>query len=360
MDARKELQDYIDLLVARSGSDIHLIVGSKPIFREKRELAPFIQKEVLTGEDTAAIFRLLCGTRVEKYEAALEEKKNFMFAYLHETSNGRRVNFRVTAYIERQNVAIALRLVHESERTVEELRLPPILKSIIREPTGLFLITGPSGNGKSTTLTAMINHCNNTARKHILTIEDPIEFIYKDKKSVISQREVPMDVVTFRSGLDSALRADVDIMMIGEMREVDTMRAVMTAAEVGHLVLSTVSASGAANTVNRIIDAFPHNQQHQIVGQLASSLLGVCSIKLLPSISGGLVPACEVMIRTPAISNLIRERRITSIKTAIQTGSEQGMISLEQSLADLVKSNSIALETAVLYANNEQELMKYL
>ncbi|MDE0243282.1 MAG: PilT/PilU family type 4a pilus ATPase [Candidatus Kaiserbacteria bacterium] len=360
MEPRKELQDYVDLLVARSASDIHLVVGSKPIMREKRELVPIIQKEVITGDDTAALFRILCGTSVERDEDVLRESKHLLFGYQHEIEGGRKVNFRITAYMERQHIAIAMRLVQETETTIEELGLPPILKSIMQEPDGLFLITGPSGNGKSTTLTAMISHCNNTMRKHIVTIEDPIEFIYQDKKSIISQREVPIDVETFRSGIDTALRSDADIIMIGEMREIDTMRAAMTAAEVGHLTLSTVSSSGAANTVHRIIDSFPADQQPQIISQLASSLLGVCSIRLLPRITGGLIPVCEVLINTPAVGNLIRENRITSIKTAIQTGREEGMISLEQSLADLVKGGEVALETATVHANDEQELMKYL
>ena len=360
MEYEKDLQDYIDTLVAREGSDIHLIVGNKPMFRVHRELIPFIQKEVITEEDSHGFFRVITASFASSAEKVLEEKKSLMYSYSHTLSGGATVNFRVTIYYEMGNIAIAMRLVQETERTIEELNLPAVLKEVMLEPNGLFLVVGATGNGKSTTLASMVTHCNNTMRKHILTIEDPIEFIFKDRKSIITQREVPWDTPTFRAALDSALRADADILMLGEMREIETMRAGMTAAEVGHLVLSTVHANSTYGAVNRIVDSFSAAQQRQIAHQLAGSLLGVCSIQLLPRTSGGLVPACEILINTGAVANLIREGRIESIKSAIQTGKEEGMVSLEQSLADLVRKNEIALETAKLHATSEQVLARYL
>ena len=360
MEHTKELQDYVDTLVSRSGSDIHIIAGNKPVFRVQRELVPFIQKEVITEEDSLEFFRLIAGSVMENAEEELRVKKHLLFNYTHTTSGDIEVSLRVTAYFEMGNVAIAMRLIQETEHTLKELNLPSMLKEVMHEPNGLFLVVGATGHGKSTTLAAMITHCNNTLRKHVLTIEDPIEFIFKDRKSMITQRDVPRDVPTFRSALDSALRADADILMIGEMREVETMRAVMTAAEVGHLVLSTVHANSTFGAVSRIVDSFSPAQQRQIAHQLAGSLLGVCSIRLLPRVSGGLIPACEILINTDAVANLIREGRLESIKTTIQTGKEEGMVSLEQSLADLVKRNEVALEVATLHASSEQMLSRYL
>ena len=360
MEYTKELQDYVDTVVLRDGSDIHLIVGSKPLFRVHRELVPFIQKETITEEDTLGFFRIISRSYGDGAGDLLKERKHLMFSYTHVTSDDQSVNFRVTVYVEMGRIAIAMRLIKSVVRTVEDLHLPSVLKSVMGETNGLFLMVGATANGKSTALAAMISHCNNTMRKHILTIEDPIEFIFPNKKSVITQREVPRDVPTFRSALDSALRSDADILMIGEMRETETMKAVMTAAEVGHLTLSTVHANSAFDAVDRIVDSFPPLQQKQIGQQLASSLLGVCSIRLLPRISGGLIPACEILINNDAIANLIREGRSESIKTVIQTGREEGMMSLERSLAGLVKQNEVALEVAMLHASNEQALSRYL
>ena len=360
MEYTKELQDYIDTLVVRGGSDIHIITGTKPLFRVQRELVPFIQKEVLTETDTAEFFRIITESRVENAKEVLKKQKYLMFNYTHTTNTGIEVSLRVTAYFEMGNIALAMRLIQQAERTLEELNLPSMLKEVMHEPNGLFLIVGATGHGKSTALAAMVTHCNTTLRKHILTIEDPIEFIFKDRKSTITQQEVPWDALSFRSALDTALRTDADILMIGEMREVETMQAVMTAAEVGHLVLSTVHANSTYGAVNRIVDSFPPEQQRQIAHQLAGSLLGVCSVQLLPRISGGLIPACEILINNEAIGNLIREGRIESIKTTIQTGKEEGMISLERYLADLVKRNEVALEVAALHASSEQALARYL
>ncbi|MCY4576983.1 MAG: PilT/PilU family type 4a pilus ATPase [Candidatus Kaiserbacteria bacterium] len=360
MEYAAELQDYIDTLMVRDGSDIHIIAGTKPLFRVQRELVPFIQKEVLTETDTQEFFRVIAGSRVEHAEGMLQEQRHLMFSYIHTTKNDVKVNLRVTVYYEMGNIALTLRLVQASERTLEELHLPAMLKEVMHEPNGLFLIVGATGNGKSTALAAMVGHCNNTLRKHILTIEDPIEFVFNDRKSTITQQEIPWDALSFRSALDTALRTDADILMIGEMREVETMRAVMTAAEVGHLALSTVHANSAYGAIHRIIDSFHADQQRQIAHQLAGSLLGVCSVRLLPRMSGGLIPACEILINTDAVGNLIREGRVESIKSTIQTGKEEGMISLERYLADLVKRGEVALEVATLHASSEQALSRYL
>lgn len=359
MNYQKELQDYVDTLVSRDASDIHLMVNTKPIFRVYRELTPFIQKDILTKDDIISFLKIITNGQHES-GADIYEKKHLLFSYQHQTTTGKKVNFRVTAYLERGSISIAMRLIKDKIFTIEELNLPPILKNFMLEKSGLFLVVGPAGNGKSTSLATMLQYCNDNYRKHILTIEDPIEFIFHNNKSIITQREVPSDAETFRQGLDSALRADADILMIGEMRETATMRSVMTAAEVGHLALSTVHANSASSTINRIIDSFPETQQRQISHQLAFSLVGICSIRLIKRKSGGLIPACEILINTSAVANLIRENRVTSINTAIQTGRGEGMISLEHSLAELVKKDEIALESAQIYADDNKILMKYL
>ena len=360
MDFRNELNEYIVTLISRSASDLHLVVNSKPLFRADREIIPFIQKEVLTETDTEGFLAILLGKPVDTARELLKEKKHILFSFSHTVKDGVTVNFRGTAYLERKRIAIALRLVPLSERTIVDLNLPTILESVTKEPQGLFLVVGPAGNGKSTTMAAMINQINKTSRQHILTIEDPVEFVFKNNEAVITQREIPRDALTFRSALDSALRADADILMIGEMREVETMQAVMTAAEVGHLVFSTVHANSAAQTIDRIIDSFPVGQQQQIAIQLSAALLGVCSIRLLPRISGGLIPACEILLNTNAIANLIREKRTAGIETVIQTSREDGMVSLEQALANLVRGNEIDLRTAQRFSRDDRILSKYL
>ena len=360
MEHKKELQDYLDTLVIRKGSDVHLVVGSKPLFRVYRDLRPFIQKDILQEKDTENFFHILASSTLDDYQERFRDTKHLMFRYSHTTSGGKSYNFRVTVYREKGKVAIAMRLIQDIEKTIEELNLPSILKTITAEPRGLFLIVGSAGSGKSTTLAAMINHCNQTQRRHILTIEDPIEFTFRNKVSIITQREVPSDTPTFKIGLDSALRTDADILMIGEMRELETMQTTMTAAEVGHLVLSTVHANSAYGTIHRIIDSFDPMRQRQIGHQLASVLLGVCAIHLLPRVSGGLIPACEVLLNSPAVANIIREGRISELPTVIQTNRKMGMISLEQNLANLVRSNEISLETAHLYGTDDKLLAKYL
>lgn len=357
MEHRKELQDYIDTIFSRDGSDIHLIVGSKPLFREKKELLPFIQKDVLTEDDLKAFTRLI--TQKEDQIKRLEEEKQVLFSFKTKTSQEQGINFRVNIYKEKGNTAIALRLIKEKIGTIEELNLPQNLKQVMESSNGLFLVVGPTGNGKSTALAAMIEHSNNVRRNHILTIEDPIEFIFKNKKAVITQREIPSDADSFRFALDNSLRADADVLMIGEMREFKTMQVAVTAAEVGHVVLSTLHSNSASGAISRIIDSFPGEQQQQIANQLSNSLLGICSIRLLHDKNGGLIPACEFLLNNTAISNIIREGRLEDIRTVLETGREKGMFSLDQSLAELVKADKIALETASMYATDKRALNKY-
>lgn len=362
MEYRKELFEYIETLVARNASDLHLISDAKPTFRVYRELNPFIQKEALIESDVESFLGLITenlnlDSQPLEY---LKKNKKLLFSYKHKTSSEKILNFRCTAYLEGGRVAIAMRLIHLIEKSLEDLNLPPILGKVMESPQGLFLVTGPSGNGKSTALAAMINHLNNVAKKHILTIEDPIEYIFSNKKSIITQLEIPSDGNDFRSSVDLSLRTDSDVIMIGEMREVETIKAMMTAAEVGHLALSTVHSNSAYSTIDRIVDSFEAGKQKQIANQLSGSLLGVCSIRLLPRISGGLIPACEILLNNNAVSNLIREGRTAAILTAIQTGSDQGMISLEKSLADLVKKGEITLDVAHKNAPDKRLVERYL
>ncbi len=360
MNYQSELNEYIETVAVRNASDLHLIVGNKPTFRVYRDLEVFIQKEELNKKDVEEFLKLLSSSVGIDATAKLKEDKHFLFRYTHTLQNGKVVNFRVAAYLERGRIAIALRFIPKLEKNLEDLNLPEILKNIARKPQGLFLITGPAGHGKSTTLAAIVEEINHTSKKHILTIEDPIEFLFDNSRSVITQRGVPDDVDSFRSALDSALRADADILMVGEMREVATMKTVMTAAEIGHLVLSTVHANSASQTVYRIIDSFPENQQDQIRYQFSYSLLGICSMRLVPRISGGLIPACEILLNNSAVSNLIRENRIASIDTVIQTSKDAGMISLDQSFAELVRKNEISIETAYEFSTDKKVLDKYL
>ena len=356
MNYKQELNEYVTLLLSRKASDIHLLVDAKPMFRLNKELSPIIQKESLTPLDTEGFLNAMFEGGIKQ----VREKSLLLFSYQHRSDNEKDINFRVTAYIEKNNIAIAMRLIELKTKTIEELHLPPVLKSVMDSPSGLFLVVGPANSGKSTTLATMINYVNDNYRKHIITIEDPVEFIFKNNRSIISQREIPLDAPSFESALNGALRADADIIAVGETRDKETMATMITAAEVGHLALSTLHANSATSTVNRIIDSFSDTQQNQIANQLSASLLGVCSMKLLPSVAGGLVPAIELLFNNKAVSNLIRERKTESLKTVIQTGRDEGMITLEYSLAELVKQGMINLEVAQKYSDDSKLLSKYL
>ncbi len=345
MNYEVELDDLIMTLVKEGGSDLHLAVGSFPTVRINRDLIPLTRKKELSAEDTLGFLRQMVG---EKTLTNFVVTQELDFSYQHR----KEYRLRGNASFQRGVISIALRLIPKV-KSMSELRLPEQVIQMARERQGFFLVVGPVGQGKSTTLAAMIDLINSESKRHIITVEDPIEFRFDVGKSLIEQREVGVDTSDFNSALIHIFRQDADVIMIGEMRGRDTISAAVTAAETGHLVLSTLHTNSAAQTVDRIIDTFPGDQQDQIRMQLASSLLGILSQRLLPSLSGGLVPAFELLINTNAVSNLIRERRTHEIDVLIETGSQEGMIDLDRYLAELVRTGQVARDVAYSFARRK-------
>lgn len=353
VDYKKELLELVDVVISEKGSDLHLSVGAHPIVRVTGSLIPLVKKPVLEKSDLDGFAKVLMNE--QKYEEYIKEFE-VDFSYAH--TDG--VRFRGNGFFQSGDMSIALRLIPNKIRSIEELGLPPILESFVQRPQGFFLCVGPVGQGKSTTLAAMVNLINETRAEHIVTIEDPIEYIYVQQKSLIDQREVGVDTRSFESALDSVFRQDVDVILVGEMRNAETIATAVTAAETGHLVLSTLHTNNAAQTIDRIIDSFPAGQQDQIRVQLAGSLAGIFSQRLVPRISGGLIPTYELLINNSAVSNLIRERRTHEIQTLIETGMEQGMIDMNRSLAQLVKNGEITVENAFAYSINPKGLERLI
>ena len=352
MDYKKELSKFIDILVKEGGSDLHLVSGSGPTIRVSGGLVPLLKEKKLTGDDTLGLISILLTPEQKEYFLKTRE---IDFSYTHEA-----IRFRGSGYFQQGTAAVALRLVPKNIKTIAELNLPSILETFTEREQGFFLVVGPVGQGKSTTLAALINLINEKRTEHIVTIEDPIEYVFENKRSLIDQREVRIDTRSFESGLRSVVRQDVDVIMIGEMRDIETMSAAVTAAETGHLVFSTLHTNNAAQTIDRIIDAFPPSQQEQIRMQLSSSLAGVFSQRLVPRVSGGLIPAYELMINNKAIANLIREKRTHEINIVIETGLEEGMIDMNRHLADLVRRGEITVESAYARSLNSQALDRLL
>jgi twitching motility protein PilT len=353
VDYKKELHELIDILITEGGSDIHLSVNSHPVIRVSGSLLPLNKKPVLSPADTKGFAEaMLNDAQIEKFAA--EHELDFSYAY----KEGRR--FRGNCFFQSGTISVALRFIPNEIKTFSELRLPPILESFTKRQQGFFLCVGPVGQGKSTTLAAMVELINETRAEHIVTIEDPVEFVYTPKKSLIDQREVRTDTADFGIALHSAFRQDVDVILVGEMRGRETISTAVTAAETGHLVLSTLHTNNAAQTIDRIIDTFPAGQQDQIRLQLSGSLLGIFSQRLIPRIAGGLVPAYELLINTPAVSNLIRERRTHEIQTVIETGLENGMIDMNRSLVELVQKGEITVENAFSYSLNPKGLERLM
>lgn len=350
---KSELEDLIESVIREGASDLHLSEGHVPTLRVHGSLIPLVRKEVLRKEDTDAFLTLLMSAEFKKI---FIERKEIDFSYDYKG----KARFRGNAYFQQGHVSIALRFIPKSIQTLEELKLPQTLADFARRKQGFFLVVGPVGQGKSTTLASMIELINQERAEHIVTIEDPIEYQYEQKKSIIDQREVHSDTKDFATALISVLREDVNVLLLGEMRDPETMAAAVTAAETGHLVFSTLHTNNAAQTIDRIIDSFPASQQDQIRIQLSSCLVGVFSQRLIPKISGGRVPAYELLISNGAVANLIREKRVHEINTVIETGSEHGMIDMNRCLAELVRSGEISIENAYKYAFNPKMLERLI
>jgi twitching motility protein PilT len=352
IDYKAVLADLVKAVVAEGASDLHLSEGRHPMLRVSGTLLPLVKHAVLTKDDTAGLLQELL---TEKNRERFFEDRELDFSF-----NFDGARFRGNAYFQQGAVSVALRLVPKKIRTFSELNLPDILRTFADRQQGFFLVVGPVGHGKSTTLAAMIDYINNNRAEHILTIEDPIEYIYEQKNSVIDQREVRIDTNDFSNALRSMFREDVDVVLIGEMRGLETVATAVTAGETGHLVFSTLHTNSAAQTIDRIIDSFPAGQQDQIRSQLASSLNGIFSQRLIPRISGGLIPAYELLINNNAIANLIREKRTHEINTVIETSSQEGMVDMNRCLADLVARGEITIENAYHYSYNPKNLERLI
>ncbi|MFC1594823.1 type IV pilus twitching motility protein PilT [Patescibacteria group bacterium] len=349
MDYTKQLEDLILAVLRENASDLHIAVGRHPTLRVNGVLVPLEKHDILTPESAEAlVFSMLQDKQREQLKA--DRYLDFSFEMKE------KARFRVNAFFQKGFIGAALRLVPVKIRTLEELSLPESLKEFARKEQGFFLVVGPTGHGKTTTMAALIDVINHERAENIITIEDPIEYLFTPDRSLIAQREVRSDTHDFSTALRSMFRQDINVVMIGEMRDHETMSAAVTAAETGHLVISSLHTNNAAQTVDRIIDSFPSDQQNQIRSQLASTIVGILSERLLPRVSGGRVPAYELMIGNSAISNLIREGRTHEIDLVIDTSSKDGMMSLNRSLLDLLRKGEITMETAAAYSLNPAEL----
>lgn len=346
MDYQQELNNLLDAVIKDGASDLHLVVGKNPTLRVSGTLIPLVKKPVLTPEAARELVLVLVGDRKEEFL----ERNELDFSYSFKEKS----RFRVNAYVERGFFAASLRLIPSSVQSLEELNLPSQLKEFALKEQGFFLVVGPNGNGKSTTLAALIDIINHERSEHIITIEDPIEYLFEPDRCIVSQREVRSDTKDFQTALKSMFRQDINIAMIGEMRDPETISAAVTAAETGHLIFSSLHTNSASQSVDRIIDSFPAGQQPQIRTQLAASLLGIFSQRLIPRVSGGLIPAYELMVVNEAVRTIIRDERTHELDLVIETGSGQGMVSLERSLADLVRRSEVSVEAAQAYSLNRK------
>ncbi len=349
MDYKEKLNQLL-LTTARQGSsDLHIAVGRRPTLRVDGSLISLQQEAILTPADAQGLsLSLLTPDLKEK----LLKNGDVDFTYSFED----KARFRTNVYFQRGFLAAALRLIPADIKQLDDLKLPPVLHEFTKLSQGFILVVGPAGQGKSTTLAALLDEVNHKRMDHIITVEDPIEYLFVQDKSIISQREVTTDSPDFHRALRAILRQDPDVLMIGEMRDQESIATAMTAAETGHVVFSTLHTNSAAQTIDRIVDSFPASQQDQAASQLAATLVGIVSQRLVPRIDGGRIPACEVMIANPAIRNLIREKKFFQIDLVIETSLQDGMITLNRSLAELVRRKEVSLETAEKYSLNPSEL----
>lgn len=353
LQVEQRLKNLLLLVGQQGASDLHLVVGRYPTLRIDGKLHPITQEKILTPADTKSMSDVLLTD--EKKEELLGVGQTD-FSYNFED----KVRFRTNIFFQKGYVSVTMRFVMDRLRNLEELNIPKTLYEFTDHTQGLVLITGPVGHGKSTTLAAMIDHINHTQERHIVTIEDPIEFVYNQDRCIINQREIGRDAKTFSDALRAVFREDVNVVLLGELRDLETITTAMTAAETGHLIFATLHTNDSAQTINRIVDVFPARQQRQIRSQLASVLLGVVSQRLVPQTSGGRVPAVEIMLKNHAIENLIRENKDHQLDSVIETSLKDGMISLDRALADLVLRGLVAVDDAFLYAKNRDYLQMLL
>ena len=343
MNQNLRIEILLEEIVRKNASDLHLQVGLPPMMRLDGVLAPFPGYNPLNAEE---VEHLVFAILDDDQQKILIKDKEFDFSFAF----GDLGRFRVNAFHERGNLAASLRLIPNQIKTIAELGMPPVIQSFADFPRGLVLVTGPTGSGKSTTLAALIDKINSEKAQHIITIEDPIEFTHKSKRSAIVQREVHYDTYSFSAALRSSLRQDPDVVLIGEMRDLETISAAITIAETGHLVFATLHTNSAAQSIDRMIDVFPPHQQPQVRSQLANILQGICAQRLVPAIGGGRVVAAEVMVANPAIRNIIREGKTHQLDTVIQTGSDQGMQTMDRTLVKLVQSGVVTYDDAREFA----------
>ena len=353
MTADKHLEELLDTVVREGGSDLHISALGPPMLRIAGELIPVSRPSAFTSDETSAMLKSI--VHPDRWDS-FQKNQAIDVSYVHKGN----VRFRINGFRVQGTTSLALRLVPRDIRTFAELSLPSILEVFAQREQGFFLVVGPAGQGKSTTLASMIDRINESRTVHILTIEDPVEYLFTPKKSLVHQREVHIDAPDFHTALKSSFREDVDVIMVGEMRDYETISSAVTAAETGHLVFSTLHTNNAAQTIDRIIDMFPAEQQSQVRVQLAGSLVGIFSQRLVPRVSGGLIPAYELLINNNAISTLIRDARTHEIGSVIQTSSQEGMIDMDRSLAELVHRGEITAEHAREHAMDQKSFERYL
>lgn len=349
MTNQPRIEVLLEEVVKKKASDLHLQVGKPPVLRVDGALKPISGAEVL---DEEAMENLIFAILDEDQKQILLKDKEFDFSFAF----GDLGRFRVNAFHERGNLAAALRLIPNEILSVEQLGMPSIVNKFADYPRGLVLVTGPTGSGKSTTLAALVNKINQERPEHIITIEDPIEFTHKSMKSLVVQREVHYDTYSFSAALRSCLREDPDVVLIGEMRDLETIASAITIAETGHLVFATLHTNSAAQSIDRMIDVFPPHQQPQIRAQLSNILMAICSQRLIPAIGGGRIAAAEILVATPAVRNIIREGKSHQLEAVIQTGAEFGMQSMDKTLVGLIHSGTITYDEARNYAVDLDEL----
>ena len=347
--SEQRIKNLLRLTAQQGASDLHLSVARYPTYRVDGRLISFTQENILTPEDTKEMCDVII---TEEKKKILMSEGQVDFSYNFED----KIRFRVNAFFQQGYISVAFRLISNAIKTLEDLNMPESLYDLTKVSQGLVLIVGPTGHGKSTTLASIINQINQTQEKHIITIEDPIEYVYQQDRCIIEQREVFQDSKSFPLALKAIFREDADVILLGEMRDLDTISTALTAAETGHLIFATLHTNDAAQTIDRIVDVFPPHQQNQARSQLASVLLAVTSQRLLPKIDGGRIPAVEIMINNHAIENLIRENKPYQIDNVIETSSDQGMIAMDKSLVDLVRKGIVSLETAKSYAKDFKNL----